>query len=126
MKKGRVLIVDDGKLNRLLAKRYIEKLGHKVNEATDGIEALDVVRKFKPDLILLDLQMPNMNGMECLKRLKEDNLLRYIPVIICTNVKDADVIAECFENEASEFINKPIDFKILRAMVNSLIKLSNH
>lgn len=86
--KKRILIVDD---DPLIARMYENKIrldGYDVDTAANGEEALMMVRKNKPDLILLDIMMPKMNGVETLKALKKDGKTKDIPVIILTNLSD--------------------------------------
>ena len=86
--KKRILIVDDDPLISRMYENRMQLDGHSAEVATNGEEALTAVRKNRPDLILLDVMMPKMNGVETLKALKEDTKTKDIPVFILTNLGD--------------------------------------
>jgi len=79
-----ILVVDDSELNRMMMESFIDPLGHQVIQAADGREALQQVQSIQPDLILLDVMMPEMDGFEVCRQLKSDPKTRGIPVIIIT------------------------------------------
>jgi len=109
----KILVVDD---DITLLEMYIERIkaeGATVSQAADGEEALEIVAKDKPEVILLDVMMPKMNGFDCLKRLKEDAATADIPVIILTALNDDAKRDEGFKLGAIDYIVKadtlPID-----------------
>jgi len=104
MKK--ILIVEDEMIMRKLLVDAFAKNGFKVAEAADGEEGLKVALDFKPDTILLDLMMPGMDGLAVLKKLKEEEWSKDIPVTILTNSGESDKIAKALEQGVSKYIIK--------------------
>ena len=104
MKK--ILIVEDEMIMRKLLVDAFTKNGFKVAEASDGEEGLKVALDFKPDTILLDLMMPGMDGLVVLKKLKEEEWSKDIPVTILTNSGESDKIAKALEQGVSKYIIK--------------------
>jgi two-component system cell cycle response regulator len=119
----RILVVDDNPLNlKLLAA----KLAHEyyiVTTAGDGVEALDKIEREKPDLVLLDVMMPNMDGFETCKRIKADPNLTHIPVVMVTALSDVADRVKGLEAGADDFLTKPINDIALMARVRSLLRL---
>jgi len=107
IKKERVLVVDDEEHIRKIVRFQLEKSGYEVETAEDGIEALKAVEACTPDLILLDLMMPNMDGYEVCKRLKSDYQTNHIPVIMVTAKADLENKLQGFEDGANDYIAKP-------------------
>lgn len=101
-----VLLVEDNDFIRNMYQLKLAKAGFAVVEAVDGRMALDKVKQAKPDLILLDLMMPNMNGIEVLTELKKDKLLPGLPVIVLTNVMDSQTIEQAKSLGAKDYIVK--------------------
>src|SRR5919199_3338593 len=87
---GSVLIVDDDRVNRMLLTRSVEREGHRVSAAEDGGTALRLMRQDPPDVVLLDIVMPELNGMSVLERMKGDSILRHVPVIMISAVREMD------------------------------------
>jgi len=98
-------------------------LGHEVILARDGEKALEKVREASPDLILLDVIMPKMDGFEVIKKLKESEDTRVIPVVMVTALREIENRVKALEAGADDFLSKPVDKVELRARVNSLIKV---
>ena len=103
----RVLIVDDDDDLRVLACRALEKAGYKVSEASGGEEALAIIAKNKPDLVLLDLAMPAPNGIDVLRILRSNSEFASLPVIVMTAFGDEVTTRESFEAGATDFVSKP-------------------
>ncbi|CAA6816526.1 MAG: Serine phosphatase RsbU, regulator of sigma subunit [uncultured Sulfurovum sp.] len=117
-----ILIVDDEPLNLEILELSLEELDNiSIISALNGFKALEQVKKNTVDLIILDLSMPEMDGLEVLSILKEDEVLRYIPVIVVT-AKTEDRY-KALEMGAEDFLSKPIDVVELRFKVNNLLKL---
>jgi adenylate cyclase len=116
---GSVLVVDDDALNRKLLTRSLENDGHVVRSAENGLEALELLETEPTDVVLLDILMPELDGFEVLRRMKEDVLLRHIPVIMISGVEDIESIVRCIEMGAEDYLPKPFDPVILRARVNA-------
>ena len=107
------LVVDDSRVVRKVARRILEDLGVEVAEASDGVEALAWVRTAMPDFILLDWNMPVMNGMEFLKALRAEPGGQAPRVIFCSVENDLDRIREALDEGACEYIMKPFDGDIV-------------
>jgi adenylate cyclase len=116
---GNVLIVDDDPLNRRLLAKSLERDGRRTTQFDNGFAALAAIQADPPDLILLDVEMPGLDGIEVLERLKADAELRHVPVIMISGIEDSDSIVRCIEAGAEDFLPKPFDPVILRARVES-------
>ncbi len=106
---GNVLVVDDDEISRELMKDILEKDGHNVIEAPDGGEALKAVSEKIPDVVLLDIILPGINGFEVCKRLKEEPATSTIPVLMVTSLKERSDRIRGIKEGAADFISKPID-----------------
>ena len=125
-KKKRILVVDDHEDNIELLRARLEARGYDVEGASDGQAALDAVDRICPDLILLDVMMPKMDGMEVVRRLKaksEINELPFIPVIMQTALDSTENKVEGLDAGADDYITKPINFAELEARVKSLLRI---
>ncbi len=107
------LIVDDSRTVRRIARRIIEEAGLRAAEAADGDEGLDACRSLRPDYVLLDWNMPRVNGIECLKAIRREFGDTAPQVIVCTTENDPEHIVIAIEAGAQEFIMKPFDAQIL-------------
>lgn len=117
---ARVLVVDDAAFMRLNIKQMLDANGHEmVGEAANGIEAVEVYPRAKPDVVLMDITMPEMNGIEALKRIKV--LDPASKVIICSAVGQQVMVAEAVKNGAETFIVKPFTQETLMAAINKVI-----
>jgi putative two-component system response regulator len=122
-RKAKILVVDDEEINRKLLTAMLDRFGYASETAKNGVEALEVLKTSKPDLVLLDVMMPYMNGYEVCRRLKEDPATRHIPVVIVTALDDRDARIKGIEIGASDFLAKPIDSVELLARVRNLVKV---
>ncbi|MFQ5456924.1 MAG: response regulator [Myxococcota bacterium] len=104
----RILLVDDVRLFRELEKTFLQRSGHEVIMAATGAEALEKAREYQPRLILLDCQMPVMDGIECCRRIKGDPALRDIKVIMVTTRGSDDNRRKCIEAGCDGYLTKPI------------------
>jgi two-component system chemotaxis response regulator CheY len=109
------LVVDDSRVIRKVARRILEDLSFAVDEAADGSEALQRVRSGMPDAILLDWNMPIMNGLDFLRALRTERGGDKPVVVFCTTENDMSKIAEAIGEGANEYIMKPFDGDILQA-----------
>ena len=116
---ARVLVVDDNELNRDLLSRRVRRLGHEVEMAVDGRDALARVAAEPFDLVLLDIMMPELNGYEVLERLKADDALRHVPVIMISAVDDMASVIRCIGLGAEDYLPKPFDPVLLKARVGA-------
>jgi adenylate cyclase len=115
--KGDLLVVDDNRVNRLLVTRTLEQLGHRVSFAENGRRALETLRSRPADLVLLDIEIPEMNGYETLEALAADPKLRDIPIVMMSSVEEIDSVARCIEMGAEDYLFKPVNGVLLRARV---------
>jgi two-component system cell cycle response regulator len=124
-KKKRILVVDDHEDNIELLRARLEARGYEVEGASDGQAALDAVKRVCPDLILLDVMMPKMDGIEVVRRLKANADLPFIPVIMQTALDSTENKVEGLDAGADDYITKPINFAELEARVNSLLRIKS-
>jgi CheY-like chemotaxis protein len=117
--KYTVLIVDDIPVNIILLKTMLARTNVKILTAVNGQEALDLVRSLKPHVVLLDIQMPVMNGLEVLKEIKSDPKLKEIAVIMVSAYTSAEDIEQSMNLGASGFIKKPVIMDILLSNVTA-------
>ncbi len=111
----RCLVVDDSRVIRKVARRILEAMGFAVEEAADGLEALQACRKAMPEAILLDWTMPVMSGIDFLKQLRAAPGGSAPKVVFCTTENDVARIAEALKAGADEYMMKPFDGDILAA-----------
>ncbi len=119
---ARVLVVDDDEGNRLLLERHVRRLGHAVVCATQGQEALALLRQSSFDLILLDIQMPVLDGQQTLEFLRADAELRRIPVIVLSASREINRVARCIELGAEDYLPKPFNAVLLRARIHASLE----
>ncbi|MDA8338003.1 MAG: response regulator, partial [Nitrospiraceae bacterium] len=121
--KYTILIVDDEQANLKLLSALVSCYGYHFETAGNGLEAMEKTKKIRPDLILLDVLMPVMNGVETCKRLKEYPDSRHIPVIVLTSLGDKETRLKCLEAGANDFLAKPVDNAELIVRVRNLLQL---
>jgi CheY-like chemotaxis protein len=119
---ARLLIVDDNKVNRLLLSRSVELLGHRIALAENGRVALDKLRKEPFDLLLLDIEMPELDGFAVLEQLKTDLKLRDVPVIVTSSIEGLDNIIRCIELGAEDYLPKPVNQVLLKARIGAILE----
>jgi class 3 adenylate cyclase len=119
---GHLLLVDDNKVNRILLSRGLESDGHKIEIAENGRQALEKLRANPYDLVLLDIEMPEMNGYEVLEVCLQDTELRDIPIIMTSSLDEINSVVKCIELGAEDYLNKPINPILLRARVNASLE----
>lgn len=120
MEVPKILVVDDVRMFLELQQVYLKKTPARVFTASDGMEALEVARREKPGLVFMDVQMPRMDGIECLRRFKLDFLLRDIPVVMVTT-EGKDVSEQCLTAGCADFVTKPIDRERYVAVARKLL-----
>lgn len=118
-----ILIVDDNPQNVELIQAYLESLNCTAHTAVDGVEALEMVEKCRPDLILLDIMMPRMSGFEVCRRLKADPKTRDIPIIMVTALNELGDIERGVEAGTDDFLSKPVNKLELVTRVKSLLRV---
>ncbi|MBN2683629.1 MAG: response regulator [Bacteroidales bacterium] len=105
---SKILVVDDFETNILLLKTILSEAGFSVKMAYSGGEALTLINREKPDLILLDILMPGLSGMEVLEKIKSDEITKNIPVIMITAIHELKSVRYAMEQGACDYIKKPI------------------
>lgn len=121
--KGKILIVDDQFGIRILLNEVLQKEGYDTYQAANGIQALEIVSKHSPDLVLLDMKIPGMDGIEILKRMRV--IVEDIRVIIMTAYGELDMIQEAKDLGALTHFAKPFDIDDIRAAVKKYLPITN-
>jgi adenylate cyclase len=119
---ARLLVTDDNKVNRLLLSRNIELMGHKVTLAENGRVALDKLRRESFDLMLLDIEMPEMDGFQVLSELAKDLDLRDVPVIVTSSLEGLENVVRCIELGAEDYLTKPVNPVLLKARIGASLE----
>ena len=123
MREGsRLLVVDDNKVNRLLLTRSLELQGHSVDSAENGRVALEMLRRGGFDLILLDMEMPEMDGFAVLEQMIGDLELRDLPVIVTSSLEGLDNIVRCIDLGAEDYLTKPVNPVLLKARIGASLE----
>jgi adenylate cyclase len=120
--RARLLVVDDNKVNRLLLTRTLEQQGHGVASAENGRVALEMLRREAFDLLLLDMEMPEMDGFQVLEQLKNDLQLRDVPVIVTSSLEGIDSVVRCIELGAEDYLPKPVNPVLLKARIGASLE----
>src|SRR5208282_1229183 len=118
-----ILVVDDVPDNVDILQMRLEAQGYEVTTAADGVEALDKIRELLPDLVLLDVMMPRLDGIETVKRLKADPSLPFIPVILVTAKADGKDVVDGLESGGDDYLTKPVDHAALSARVRAMLRI---
>jgi len=119
---ARLLVVDDNKVNRLVLSRSLENQGHIVETAENGAEGLNKIRSQSFDLVLLDIEMPVMDGFQVLEACLNDVDLRQIPIIMTSAMEELDAVVKCVELGAEDYLTKPVNPILLKARVNASLE----
>ena len=119
---ARLLVADDNKVNRLLLARSLELQGHRVSMAENGRIALEMLAREPFDLLLLDIEMPEMTGFEVLERMGADAQLRDVPVIVTSSLEGMDHVVRCIELGAEDYLHKPVNPVLLKARIGASLE----
>lgn len=119
---AKILIVDDDDTTLLVFQTHLVKAGYTVETAVDGMDALEKVPSFRPDLILLDVNMPKMSGFEVAKRLKDSPETSKIPIFIMTSLKQEANIKRGYDLGIDEYLTKPTNIAHLLLRVNKFLE----
>src|SRR5215813_11490679 len=121
--RPRILIVDDNETNRCILVARLGAEGYETREAEDGERALAAAREDAPDVVLLDVMMPKIDGFEVCRRLKSDPALGFVPIIMVTARADSKDVVTGLNAGADEYLTKPIDQTALVARVRSMLRI---
>lgn len=116
-----ILVADDSPTFLTLEKTFLRDFGVQIHSAQDGLTALRVAREQRPDLILLDCEMPGLGGLECLRLLRADPLFAQTPIILISTLTDAETIAQAKSLGASDYLGKPINRQLLQARIGRFL-----
>jgi class 3 adenylate cyclase len=119
---ARLLLADDNKVNRLLLSRNLELQGHRVTAVDNGVKALEVLRGGGIDLLLLDMEMPELDGFGVLEQMAGDDTLREVPVIVTSSLEGVAHVARCLELGADDYLHKPVNPVLLKARIGSSLE----
>jgi DNA-binding response OmpR family regulator len=119
-----ILVVDDDPGQRLLMRKVLEHKGFEVIEAADGIEGYQRFERHRPDLLLVDVMMPRMNGYELCRKLRSHAHSAYVPIVVVTSADDMPSIARAYDAGATDFVAKPVDWPTLVHRVRYILR--NH
>ncbi|MBI5953747.1 MAG: PAS domain S-box protein [Chloroflexi bacterium] len=125
-KNKRILITEDNPINMMVTSDFLTSKGHEVIEAKNGMEAIEKAREQKPALILMDIQMPDMNGFETIKRLRELPEFGSTPIIALTALAMPGDRERCLEAGANEYLTKPVSLKTLAELIENLLQRGDH
>lgn len=117
----RVLIVEDQDMNRALLREYVSETGATPVAVADGLAALDEIHAQPPDLVILDLRLPRMDGLTVLRRLRENPEFQRLPIVVISAMTELDKISQCIELGAIDFLPKPFKPAVLRARLQSYL-----
>lgn len=117
-----ILVVDDNEDNRAVLERRLARQGHRVTSAAGGLAALELVARARFDLVLLDVLMPDLDGLTVLERLKADPATRDLPVIMISALDDVASVVRCIERGAEDHLPKPFDPVLLRARISACLE----
>jgi CheY-like chemotaxis protein len=119
--RKKILVVDDSETNLLLLRAVLEDAGYEVKLINDSYQAVKYVEKQQPDLVLLDLLMPGMDGFEFMIQLKEENTRLSLPIIVVTAYDSRDNTQKAMDLGATDVINKPIDISDFLSKVEQIV-----
>jgi class 3 adenylate cyclase len=120
--RGTILVVDDNTDNREILARRLAREGYRIHAAAGGLEALQILRRETIELVLLDVMMPQIDGYEVLRRLKADEALRDIPVLMISALDEIESVVRCIELGADDYLTKPFNAVLLRARIGACLE----
>jgi CheY-like chemotaxis protein len=120
--RGVILLADDNQANIMTIGEYLEGHGYEVVIAHDGFEAIEKAEAVKPDIILMDIQMPSLDGLEAMKRLRGNSQFADTPMIALTALAMPGDRERCLQAGASEYLSKPVSLKTLRQTVENILQ----
>ena len=119
---GQLLVVDDDGVNRMIVGRYLQQQGHIVAYAENGRQALEMLQAQPYEMMLLDIEMPEMNGYQVLEHVLADARLRDIPIIVTSALDEMDSVVKCIQMGAEDYLTKPVDQVLLKARIDASLE----
>ncbi|HEY6186772.1 MAG TPA: response regulator [Pyrinomonadaceae bacterium] len=116
-----VMVVEDFEDNRFMMRRLLEMSGYHVLEAVNGQEAVEIARRERPNLILMDLSLPLLDGLAATRRIRQEESLRDVPIVAVSAHDTADFHADALAAGCNDYVTKPIDFDQLEALLEKLL-----
>ena len=116
-----IMVVEDFEDNRFMMRRLLEMSGYRVLEAVNGEEAVELARRERPGLILMDLSLPLLDGLAATRRIRQEADLRDVPIVAVSAHDTADFHAEALAAGCNDYVTKPIDFDQLEALLGKLL-----
>ncbi len=120
----KILIVDDELTNRMILSAILKKEGYSIVSAVNGQEAVDVFQQEEPDLVLMDIMMPIMDGYEATKKIKTLSEEKFTPIIFLTAMTDEEALRRCVDVGGDDFLSKPYNQVIIKAKIDALERMS--
>ena len=125
--RGRIMIVDDEIANVMVVRKLLERAGYQSFETTtDSTEAMTIIHETKPDVVLLDLSMPKIGGLDILKQIRQSKKFKHLPVLILTASSEKDVKVKCLEMGATDFLVKPVDPMEIAPRVRNALQIKSY
>lgn len=118
---AKILLVDDTKTVLMYERILLQPFNFTIKTAENGVEALEIVPDYQPDLIFLDLMMPKMDGFETCRRLKDNPLTKRIPIVIVTTKGEQNMVSQAVEAGCDDYMTKPFDLSLLLSKVRTFI-----
>jgi signal transduction histidine kinase len=123
---ARILVVDDADSNREVMTRILEREGHQVATAVDGADALAKLRAGTYDLVLLDVMMPGIDGIQVIQTMHDDDRMKHIPVVMLSALHEHETVLKCIQLGAQDYLPKPINQQLLKARIAACIERKRH
>lgn len=121
MSKKKILLVDDSSVVQMMERMVLSRADFDLRDARDGVEALDLTLQWRPDLILMDIVMPRMDGLEACQRIRETDEISDIPIIMVTTRGETESIEKGFECGCNDYITKPVDNVVLLSKIRNIL-----
>lgn len=119
-----ILLVEDEPMSQDVLSRRLEAQGYRVISAKDGIECLEWIAQHRADLVLMDISMPRMNGIDCLHEIRKAYSYDSLPVIVVSAMVDSDDVVAGIEAGANDYVVKPVNFRVLLARIHACLRLT--
>lgn len=116
-----IMVVEDFEDNRFMMRRLLEMSGYQVLEAVNGEEAVEIAKRERPSLILMDLSLPLLDGLAATRRIRQETELRDVPIVAVSAHDTADFHADALAAGCNDYVTKPIDFDQLEALLGRLL-----